>query len=260
MIRTVYILVCLFLLPTAAVAQGYPGNKWRADTSRWRLSDTTWRHFRDTTNIAGWGINKTHITDTSYVWSVDSGRVLTAHSEAISLAGKYDTSNPKGYIRGIDTLSLSALIALRMRYSDTASMSARIDDRMRYGDTTGLSLRIDALSAKIPRFYNKAGTLRDVAIKVMTDTFVVNAGNDFTVNISSMGYSTVIGVTACPIKPVSSGYLCPQVHVNSFTNTSVLLDFAQGNNALPVLAVLFPGTIFVTDYTNLKVALTVIGY
>lgn len=111
-----------------------------------------------------------------------------------------------------------------------------------------------------PGVYSKNGTLRNVAFKILSDTFSVSSANNFAIDISPLGFTQIFSISATPIKSVSSGYACPQVHVNNYTTSTVYLDFAQGNNAIPVLAVIFPGTIYVTDFSGLKVNLTVIGY
>jgi hypothetical protein len=118
---------------------------------------------------------------------------------------------------------------------------------------------MDSSNGFMVKMYDKTGLL-SVTPKIFSDTFVVNSANDFALDISGAAFTNVLFVGAIGIKSTGTATNVPQVAVNSFTSNVVYLDFTQGNSALPVLMVLFPGTIYISNFTGLKVALTVIGY
>lgn len=195
-----------------------------------------------------------------------------------------------------DTSSLSNRINAKLNISDTSALSNRVNQKLNLVDTVSLSNRITRLKDTIGlkayignissvgfsgsysdllnkptlpsafdsiQFFNRTGRIYK-KFKILIDTVTVTSNSNFSINITTAGFTNILSANAIGIKNVSGAFTSvPNVAIESMTTTALNLNFTQGSNNLVTLlgiGVLSGAATLGADISGLKVAIIVIGY
>lgn len=110
------------------------------------------------------------------------------------------------------------------------------------------------------RMFNASGELLDTTAKVWAAIVTPTTGNQFTVDISAAGFSTIISVQAQIIKATTSAASVPVVSVDSYSTTQVKLNIVQSNATLvSILGTTVNGLLFATSFSGMEIHLFVVG-
>lgn len=97
-----------------------------------------------------------------------------------------------------------------------------------------LQKQITNLAATVPAIvaWFKTGGSQTTPSKIWMDTVAVTSASGFSVDISSAGFSTILGYQVVAIKNTATVTSCPNVSVKSISTSAIVLNFVEFNSSL----------------------------
>lgn len=131
--------------------------------------------------------------------------------------------------------------------TDTALLRQKIDS---------LSNIVNILITDSMQVYNLAGQRVRQKIKTLPFSAVPTTGNGFSVDISAVGFTTILSATVSIEKSTADLASVPMVSIKSISNSAIVVNVYQ-----PTLVVLggLPN-VFTTVFTGIKLHYNIIGY
>lgn len=203
----------------------------------------------------------TDSTSDSYI--VNHDHIMNADTANAAVSKIKDTLNSKcykftgttnQYVRG--DMTLTTFPSIPTQFNLTSGTNTTVT-----GTYPNMAVNAGVQSDSVS-FYSLSGR-RSVNMKILVDTVSVTSSNGFTINYSAAGFSAIASISITPIKNTNTATSVPNVAIRNYSNTSVDLNFTEGNpntvNVLGSLVGLGVSTAFAST-TGLKVAIFAIGY